>query len=189
MYVSCELYLDDIIVFGRTEEEFVHRLSQVFQRFREFNITVNPDKVTLGVTHIEYVGHLVDSTGHSFSREKIDSVINFSKPITAGALQSFIGLTGYFQTHIKDYQMLTRPLRKMLKDYNKRTSSRLVLQWDEETTRAFENVIVAFKHVPTLYFLVPDAPIFLETDACDFGIGGFPLSTSRRGKTSSPFSE
>jgi hypothetical protein len=121
MYVSCELYLDDIIVFGRTEEEFVHRLSQVFQRFREYNITVNPDKVTLGVTHIEYVGHLVDSTGHSFSREKIDSVINFSKPITAGALQSFIGLTGYFQTHIKDYQMLTRPLRKMLKDYNKRT--------------------------------------------------------------------
>ena len=43
----CELYLDDLIVFGETEEEFMTNLKLVLDRRREFNITCNPDNVVL----------------------------------------------------------------------------------------------------------------------------------------------
>ncbi len=50
------MYLDDVIVYGSTEEEFLENLKQVFQRFQEFNITLNPKKCRFGVRSIEYVG-------------------------------------------------------------------------------------------------------------------------------------
>lgn len=43
IYVLCELYLDDVIIFASSEDEFLHRLRQVFERFRKYRITVNPD--------------------------------------------------------------------------------------------------------------------------------------------------
>ena len=38
------LYLDDCIIFSKTPEEQIKRLQQVFQRFREANLKINPTK-------------------------------------------------------------------------------------------------------------------------------------------------
>jgi hypothetical protein len=38
LYAACELYLDDVIVFGSTEDDFVYRLSQVFERFKKYTM-------------------------------------------------------------------------------------------------------------------------------------------------------
>ncbi|NBR24926.1 MAG: RNA-directed DNA polymerase [Micrococcales bacterium] len=43
IYNLCEVYLDDIIVHGRTETEFLHNLRTVFTRLRHFGITLRPD--------------------------------------------------------------------------------------------------------------------------------------------------
>jgi hypothetical protein len=61
MYFICELYLDDCITYAKTAPEFLENLRTIFQRFRKFNITLNPDKVILGANQIEYVGHLLNS--------------------------------------------------------------------------------------------------------------------------------
>ncbi len=63
------MYLDDVIVYGSTEEEFLDNLKRVFQRFQEFNITLNPKKCRFGVRSIEYVGHIIDEHGIQFSKE------------------------------------------------------------------------------------------------------------------------
>ena len=55
---TCELYIDDLIVYGSTEEDFLERLDQVFKRLKEYNITCNPDKCRFGVESIEYMGLL-----------------------------------------------------------------------------------------------------------------------------------
>ncbi len=48
-----DLYLDDVIVYGSTEEEFLENLKKVFQRFQEYNITLNPKKCKFGVNSLE----------------------------------------------------------------------------------------------------------------------------------------
>ena len=58
-----ELYLDDCIVYGATEEEFKANLRLVFERFRAHNITLNPKKCKFGLSSIEYVGHIIDQDG------------------------------------------------------------------------------------------------------------------------------
>ncbi len=50
LFNICEIYLDDIIVFGRTEQEFVDHFKRVIQRLGEHNITVNPSKCQCGMS-------------------------------------------------------------------------------------------------------------------------------------------
>ena len=90
------MYLDDVIVYDSTEDEFLDSLKQVFQRFRDFNITLNPKKCRFGVRSIEYVGHIIDEYGIRFSNEQTDKVLNFNEPIMVKDLMSFMGLVNLF---------------------------------------------------------------------------------------------
>ena len=92
----CELYIDDIIVFGETEDEFIHNLEQVFIRLSEKNITLNPKKCKFGLNTIQYVGHTINGEGMSFTRDKIDRITSFPKPRRQGELKSFLGLASTF---------------------------------------------------------------------------------------------
>ena len=55
----CEVYIDDIIVWGDSEETFKRNLEEVSARFEKHGITVNPDKCKFGQEAIEYVGHVI----------------------------------------------------------------------------------------------------------------------------------
>ena len=70
IYIILELYLDDIIVFADTEEQFLERLEAVYIRLKSKRITLNPKKCEFGLSEIEFVGHTINSTGIFFSREK-----------------------------------------------------------------------------------------------------------------------
>ena len=38
----CDLYIDDIIITGDTEEEFIENVIKIFERFRQYNIKAIP---------------------------------------------------------------------------------------------------------------------------------------------------
>ncbi len=66
VYIICEIYIDDVLIHGRTEEDFLVNLRKVLDRLRTFNIAANPKKTKLGLSEVEYVGHVVSS--HSLMR-------------------------------------------------------------------------------------------------------------------------
>ncbi len=41
-YINVELHLDDVLVYATTVDEFTERLGKMFQRLRQYNITLNP---------------------------------------------------------------------------------------------------------------------------------------------------
>ena len=53
----CVIYLDDILVFGRTEEEHLECLCVVFERFWEFNLKLKPLKCSFFQSEIMYLAH------------------------------------------------------------------------------------------------------------------------------------
>jgi hypothetical protein len=61
LYIFVELYLDDVLVYATNDEEFLERLRIVFERFRQFNITLNPKKCYFGLAEVEFVGHVLKS--------------------------------------------------------------------------------------------------------------------------------
>ena len=71
LYNICEIYIDDVIIYGQTEEEFTNNLRLILQRLSDHNIAVNPSKCVLGVHKILYTGHVLNEHGLSFSKEKV----------------------------------------------------------------------------------------------------------------------
>jgi len=169
LYIMCEVYLDDVLVFGRDDDEFIYNLGKVFARFRQYNITLHPDKCRFGLSEVEYVGYVINEKGMSFSQEKIDSVLNFPKPVIMKQLKSFLGLANYFHTHVREHSMLVRPLHAMLHDYNK--TKKLI--WTPSASEAFEHIKTAIHECQALTFLQQGSEVHLKTDASDYGIGAY----------------
>ena len=55
----CVIYLDDVIVFGCTEEEHLEHLHIMFERFWEFNLKLKPSKCFFVQSEIVYLAHHV----------------------------------------------------------------------------------------------------------------------------------
>ena len=103
------------------------------------------------------------------SENKISKVLAFPLPIYSKQLKSFLGLANYFRPHIKDHSLIAHSLHNMLTDYHKSK----VLVWTPKTTADFLELQRLISECPTLYFQNPDLPIFVHTDASDYGIGGY----------------
>ncbi len=100
LYIFVELYLDDVLVYATNDDKFLERLGIVFERFRQFNITLNPKKCSFGLTEVEFVGHVLKSDGVCFSTEKRTKVLDFPLPVKQKQLKSFLGLVNYFRDHV-----------------------------------------------------------------------------------------
>ena len=59
----CFAYVDDLIVFGRTLEEYFNNLRTVFNRLRETKLMHNPDKCSFLQRELEYLGHKITPKG------------------------------------------------------------------------------------------------------------------------------
>jgi len=170
--VICEAYIDDVCVYGSSEDEFLERLELVFARFEKHNITVKPSKCIFGTSEVEWLGRVINSNGISMSKEKRDSVFNFRKPTKLKELKSFIGLCEYFHGHVKNFSGIMRPIHDIMQGYTKATRTRSI-KWTVQAEAAFVDIQRAIAECATLYFVHGDAPIFLQTDASDYGIGAY----------------
>ena len=114
---GCEIYLDDCIIHGSSEDEFVGNLERVLQRCVERNIVLSPSKCEFGGNEIEILGHTVDNNGIHFDRSKLDKIIDFQLPATGSQLLSFICLCNFFRKHVRNIAELEKPLRKVAETY------------------------------------------------------------------------
>jgi len=169
MWVACEAYIDDIIVFGKDEEEYLKNLSNVLERFQQRNILLNPDKCFFGLKTVEYLGHIISEDGLDFSLEKKMEVFDFEKPKVMKQMKRFIGLANFLRENVRNFSTITYPLQKLVRLYERGK----VIKWTPEANAAFEEIKIAIRDCPKRSFFDPNAPIVLETDASDFGLGAY----------------
>ena len=169
IYLACELYIDDIFVFGEDEDAFVRNLELVFIRLRKHKVTLNPKKCHFGMSSVEYVGHVISSSGITFSEEKRGKVLEFPLPRTQKDLQAFLGLINWFRDHVPDMTSHEKPLRELM-DTTKRN---FTLTWHEQAKHHFEIARDIVAKCPALYFVDANASIVVMTDASDYGVGAY----------------
>jgi hypothetical protein len=91
LYIICEMYIDDCIVYANGNAQFLERLELIFQRFRLKGLLVKAKKCKFGLSSIEYVGKVISAAGLSMSKEKIESVLNFPRPKDNTSLRVLLG--------------------------------------------------------------------------------------------------
>ena len=122
------------------------------------------------MSEIEYVGHVINENGLTFTRDKLDSVVNFPKPVYQKEMKSFLGLANYFRLHIRNHSDIVEPLNAAVNPYRK---NQKIGAYTPAMDKAFTDIKQMIDDCPTLYFFNPEAPVFLQTDASNHGIGAY----------------
>ena len=65
------VYLDDILIFSRSWEEYVKKIQQVFDTLQQHQLYLSMDKCSFAMTNIKYLGYVIDSTGIHVDPEKV----------------------------------------------------------------------------------------------------------------------
>ena len=170
LYRICELYIDDIILWGESEDSFVLNVREVLDRLGEYNVTLNPKKCRLGLAEVEYVGHTLNDKGMAFSDRKIRQVLDFALPHNLKTLQSFLGLANYMRDHVLHYDRITQPLYDLQTVLNRKKSVKTI-EWTPGLLAAFKDTQTAIQNCSTLFYVNYANPLYLNTDASDYGIG------------------
>lgn len=113
--------------------------------------------------------------GTRIVKEQLQQVEDFVPPKNIKHLRSFIGLCEYFHYHVANLEALLQPLRDLIPKNppSKREAKSTPVEWTEDALAHFQRVKQAVIACPKLFFLDEDSPIYLHTDASDYGIGGY----------------
>lgn len=172
----CLVYLDDVIIFGRSVEEHLERLRAVLQRVREAELKLSPSKCSFMKTEVEYLGHVVSASGIKTDPRKVDKVQQWPTPRTVKQLRSFLGFCGYYRRFVRDYANLVQPLEALCGE--KPTDNRVHRNaddisdlWNSTHEECFQKLKQALTSAPVLAYPSDKGRFILDTDACDTGIG------------------
>ena len=103
-------YLDDIIIFSRSEEEHLIHLEKVFQSLQEAGLKLKLQKCSFFKKHIQYLGHLLSDEGIQPLPEKLESIKNMPRPKNQKEVKQFLGLVGYYRKFIPRFADISRVL-------------------------------------------------------------------------------
>ena len=164
------IYLDDVIVYSRTEEEHLTRLRAIFERFRESGLKLKPSKCNFFHTKINYLGHTVSAKGMESGVDGIKAIAEMALPRTYTSIRQFLGATGYFRRFIKGYANIAKPLNDLLSGTNSKLKSCFV-RLPPAAVVAFQELKLKCMTAPVLTFADFQKPFLLETDASGDGLG------------------
>ncbi|CAM5121346.1 unnamed protein product, partial [Natator depressus] len=111
------VYLDDLIVFGRTLEEHEERLLKVLDRLEDYGLKLSIDKCQFCRTSVKYVGHIVSQEGVSTDPDKIEALTTWPRPSNYRELKTFLGFSGYYRRFVKNYATIVKPLNDLTRGH------------------------------------------------------------------------
>ena len=168
------VYLDDIIIFSDAKEEHLKRLEAVFQKLCAAGLKLKPSKCFFFREEIEYLGHVVSGKGISTNPKKIEAVAKWPTPKTVYDIRSFLGFVGYYRRFIKNFSMITKPVREVitgLENQSKRTAKKTYIEWTDAADTAFEHLKAMCVSTPILAYPDYQLPFTLHTDSSTDGLG------------------
>jgi hypothetical protein len=88
----CVVYIDDVIIFGKSWEEYIHNLRKDLERFSEWGVLLKISKCRFGIIEAKFLGHIVSKHGIRLGDSKKGEIKNMVLPDTVTKLRSFLGL-------------------------------------------------------------------------------------------------
>ena len=106
--------VDDLLIWGKDDEEHDARLKQVLNRAHEVNLKFNAKKCRIRQEEIPYVGHVLSKDGLKPDPEKIRAVQEMQPPQNTKELKSFLGFIQYLAKFMPNMASESAPLRELL---------------------------------------------------------------------------
>ncbi|GMJ10091.1 hypothetical protein HRI_004678300 [Hibiscus trionum] len=158
------VFIDDILVYSRTEEEHEGHLRVVFQALLENQLYAKLSKCEFWLKEVVFLGHVVSAEGIRVDPQKVEAVMNWKPPKSFHEVCSFLGLEGYYRRFVDGFSKIAALLTKLLQKDVK-------YEWTEARQQAFEKLKAALTQAPILVQPESGKEFVVYSDASYVGLG------------------
>jgi hypothetical protein len=90
------VFIDDILVYSRSEEEHKEHLRLALQKLRENRLYAKLSKCEFWMKQVAFLGHVILKGGIYVDPCKVQDVLSWNAPMSVGDIWSFLELAGYY---------------------------------------------------------------------------------------------
>jgi hypothetical protein len=167
---ACVLvYLDDLLVYSRSEEEHAAHLRLVFAALQQHKILLHPEKCSFGVREVVFLGHTISPNRVGVEAEKVAALANWAMPRTRVDIQRFVGFCNFYRAFIQDFAEIAEPLTTLLQGEHAGPATRLEIEPSHRT--AFHALKQRLMSAPVLAIPNPSVGFSVSCDASDKCVG------------------
>ena len=167
---NVESYIDDIIIHTEDWDKHLEVLTEVFKRIEEANLPLKPSKCSIGNTKIKLIGHIISDGNIMPNEDNIEKIRKAPRPRNKKEVQSFLGLTDYYRSHIKNYADISSSFFDLIKK-----GSPNKINWNSDLEKSFQNLKSLLRCSPILKLPDLKKMFYLRTDASNLAAGAILL--------------
>ena len=156
-------YADDFAGSQTDGDKLLDLFEHFLQVCEDNNITLTPSKTKIGFATADFFGYTIGKGQISIKEANMLPLKQMKSPDNQSALRRVLGLLEGSRAFIQDFATLARPLTSVV---GKKTWT-----WGQEQEAAFEKLRQAALSACKTHILDWEAPLYLFTDASDYGMG------------------
>ena len=169
------VYLDDVLITGKTDEEHLKTLDTVLTRLKEAGLRLKKMKCSFMADSVTYLGHRIDAQGLHPLQEKVEAIQQAPPPKNVSELKAFLGLLTYYNRFLCNLSTVLSPLYRLLrKDVR--------FKWTQAEEQAFGKAKDLLTSSKLLVHYDPQAELVMAFDASPYGIGAVLAHIDSEGK-------
>jgi hypothetical protein len=108
------VFIDDILIFSKNEEEQHEHLRLVLQKLRENQLYAKLNKCEFWLKEVSFLGHIISEEGISIGPSKIKDILSSNTPQNVLDIRSFLGLAGYYRRFIEGFSKISKHMAELL---------------------------------------------------------------------------
>ncbi|GJS57856.1 putative reverse transcriptase domain-containing protein [Tanacetum coccineum] len=127
------VFIDDILIYSKNKEEHGEHLKTILNLLRSEKLYAKFLKCDFWLDSVQFLGHVIDSSGVHVDPAKIEAIKNWAAPTTPTEVRQFLGLAGYYRRFIKEFSLISKPLTKL-------TQKNKPYVWGDDEEEAFQTL-------------------------------------------------
>ena len=157
-------YLDDILCADSTMEDHIKHLDQVLAALEKAGLKLNPAKCSFAQESVVCLGHKLSRDGISPDPNNVEKIKSWKAPENAKRLKTFLGLSGYYRSFVKDYSKIAQKLTDL-------THEGTEWKWTNNHQEAFETLRDILTSDVVMCYPDFEKPLIIKSDASLSAIG------------------
>ena len=153
------VYLNDILISGKTAEDHVNNLRRLLKRSNDRGLRCRIQKCVFAQDSVTYLGHTISRDGIS-KGPKADAVTKMRAPSNVSQLRSFLGSVQFYNKFLPEMSTNSKPLYHLTEKYTK-------WKWEEPQQDALQKLKQMLTNNTVLAHFDPSCPIGISCDASE----------------------
>lgn len=153
-------FVDDILVYSKSEEECENHLGRVLQLLRGHKLYENLSKFDFFQSQIHYLEHIVSEEGISVDPEKIKAIREWKTRRNVDEVRSFMGLAGYYKLFIWTFSKVVHPITTLQRKGE-------IFECTTQYVESFEQLELFLTNASVVRILDPYKDFMVCTNSCN----------------------